>query len=52
MYTCMQNLRNKTNEHRKDRERETKIQTLNYGAQTDGFKRGGGGGIEKIGDEN
>ena len=48
------NLRNKTKEQRKEkkkieRERKTKKQTLNYKEQTDGYQRGGGGGMCKIG---
>ena len=39
----MWNLRNKTNEQREEKkegERQTKKQTLNYREQTDGFLRG------------
>ena len=40
----MWNLRNKMNEQRdkKEREAQTKKQTLNYRQQTDGYQRGGG----------
>jgi len=42
----MWNLRNKTNEQRvkKDREKQTKKQTLTYREQTGGYQRGGGWG--------
>ena len=32
------------------KERKTKKQTLNYRKQTDGYQRGGGRGMGKIGD--
>ena len=37
----MWNLRNRTNEHRGEKERQTKKQTLNYREQTDGYWKGG-----------
>ena len=40
--SLMWNLRNKTNEQREKRERQTKIQTLNYRRQADSYQRGGG----------
>ena len=49
----MWNLRNKTNEQRekeREREKQTKKQTLNYREQTDGYQRGGGGGMGEIGE--
>ena len=46
----MWNLRNKTDEQRgKKREGKTKNQTLNYREQIDGYQKGRGGGMGKIG---
>ena len=45
--THVWNLRNKTNEQRRDkreRKRQIKKQTLKYRGQTDGYQRGAGGG--------
>ena len=42
-FTHMWNLRNKTNEERKrEREKKTKEQTLNYREQSDCYQRGDG----------
>ena len=40
----MWNLRNKTNGQSVKREKQTKKETLNYRAQTDGYQRGSGWG--------
>ena len=42
-FTHTWNLRNKTNEQRKKREREELRNIFNYTEQTDGYQRGGGG---------
>ena len=49
----MWNLRSNTNEQRdkrRERVRQMEKQTLNYRGQTDGYLRGGGWGMEEIGD--
>jgi len=38
----MWNVRKKTNKGKKERERQTKKQTLSYREQIDGYQRGGG----------
>ena len=53
--THMQNLRNKSNQLRKNkRERQTKKQTLTYRKQTDGYLPRGeaGTGVDEIGEEH
>ena len=42
MISLMWNLRNKTNEQREKKERQTKKHTLHYREQTDGYQRRGG----------
>ena len=41
-FTHMWNLRNKTDEHKEKKERQSGKWTLNYREQTDGYWRGGG----------
>ena len=47
-FTHMWNLRNKKNEQRGKKEKQTKKQTLNYTEQTVGYQGGGGWGEEDI----
>ena len=52
-FTHMWNLRNKTSKGRKkEKEKPTEKQTLNYEEQTNGYQRGGGGRMGETGEGN